>query len=196
MHLIGDNMELFVNIVNTVTRKCDLVVAKLGTDGKGPGYDGYNVMVPLGLSNNEVHWIFKDKDDHRHNPYTYKLQKPHSHQFCQSHSLLMAYRFCKGETLTISKLPAPDVRQQAYQQLLTFWQLLIKQLTKDGKLSEINIMVKDIIDTLIVENLDQEHDFEELIQEIGREFAKNVDIRYILNILKSDEAMDYCPHWN
>ncbi len=37
-----------------------------------------------------VHWIYIDNDARIHNPYNYNMQKDHSHQFCQTHSLLMA----------------------------------------------------------------------------------------------------------
>jgi hypothetical protein len=75
---------------------CQLHIATLGSKGNGPQYKGVNVMVPLGMSDEEVHWIFKDKLGARHNPYSYKMQRDDSHQFCQSHALKLAYDFCSG----------------------------------------------------------------------------------------------------
>lgn len=37
-----------------------------------------------------VHWIYIDNNLMIHNPYNYNMQIDHSHQFCQTHSLLMA----------------------------------------------------------------------------------------------------------
>lgn len=197
MHLIGDNMELFADIVNTITRNCDLIVADMGTEGRGSEYDGYNVMVPLGRTYEEVHWIFKDNQNHRHNPYTYKLQKNHSHQFCQSHSLKMAYYYCSGKPLSKSpSLSSSDVRLEAYKELLEFWEILLNRLAKDGKLPEINRVVHDIINLLIRENLENEpEELSDLIRRIGNKF-KGMNIYDVLNILKSPNAIKYCPHWN
>jgi len=48
-----------------------------------------NTLVSL-EANQGVHWIYIDENSQIHNPYNYNMQINHSHQFCQTHSLLMA----------------------------------------------------------------------------------------------------------
>ncbi len=48
-----------------------------------------NCLINL-QANEGVHWIYIDNNSRIHNPYNYNMQVDHSHQLCQTHSLLMA----------------------------------------------------------------------------------------------------------
>jgi hypothetical protein len=48
-----------------------------------------NYIVPVGID--FVHWYYVDENNHKHNPYDYNMQINNSHQFCQSHALLLAF---------------------------------------------------------------------------------------------------------
>jgi hypothetical protein len=196
MELIGDNMEVFVCIVNLLTKKCNLEVADLRSRQSLASDKGKNLLIPRGRETSEVHWIFQDDQMRQHNPYDYGMQKKGSHQFCQSHALKLAYDYCRGLLKGKQKQPPfyTTTASVAFGELLNFWELLIDQLDSDCQTDNLESMLDQIIGKLFELNRETEpKKLLNIINKVEREFPHN--IRGILKILQSDYARGYCPTW-
>lgn len=187
MELIGDNMEIFVNIVNDMLKgACKISVGDLELSRANfvPKHVGRNVIFPRGQHAGEVHWVFQDESGTIHNPYTYKMQLAGSHQFCQSHALKLAYDYCSGVQLRETNV------DKAYEELLNFWQILVNKLMSAprGPVKKILGVVLDDI----YEKQEEEPD-QDIVRQIKVWFPR--DIQGILDILKSEYATYTVPRW-
>ncbi len=110
--------ELYVDLFNF--KKLDLSNQHIIESEIRGGPDYVSRVIPreigkfknklINLAANEgVHWIYVDSNANIHNPYIYNMQKNHSHQFCQTHSLLMALI---PSTRTICSNLGPYAKQQ------------------------------------------------------------------------------------
>jgi hypothetical protein len=94
-----------------------------------------NCIVPVGID--FVHWYYVDENNHIHNPYYYNMQINNSHQFCQTHALLLAF----DPTYRTQTNP-----EAAYNKVILLWTEILQN---------INIITPDIlqINNEIIRNL-------------------------------------------
>jgi hypothetical protein len=126
MDIIGQNMVKFVELVKHIVRpgtpELAAELAQLHVENITLEKKFDNAMVPrarpkLGDDLAEVHWLFivknqsakskkpsslKADDFTVYNAYDKNMQKTGSHQFCQSHSLYMAYKYYSGTPIPVT----------------------------------------------------------------------------------------------
>jgi len=129
-----------------------------------------NSLVNL-AANEGVHWIYIDENSQIHNPYNYNMQVNHSHQFCQTHSLLMALIPATRTICTIYNdvnLSAFEndklERRCAYENILVLLSIIfhlvifrsfsLKQIRKTKKQKSIAIQINTTMHTEILEEAD------------------------------------------
>ena len=183
MALIGDNMKIFVCIVNSLLKDCRLFEGKR-LPGRSKYPKGRNIIFPRGADDNDVHWVFQDRNGDIHNPYKYNMQRDGSQQFCQSHALLLAYKYCKGMPITQTYLP------DAYEELLGFWQLLINEL-KHAPCVARRALIEEVRDKVLEEQIEL-GESEAVIEDIERNFPP--DIQDMLEFMKTGPARDHFPY--
>jgi len=93
-------------IIKSETRKLQFKKSTILTHQNLQAFS--NTLISL-EANEGVHWIYVDNNLKIHNPYNYNMQIDHSHQFCQSHSLLMA--LLPSMRQTCSDLVDPSIIQ-------------------------------------------------------------------------------------
>lgn len=190
MELIGDHMDIFICIVNYLLKsqgKCRVTLGPLKKRGEHiDTKDTTNYVFPRGKSMDDVHWVFRSGDDKEHNPYKLNMQLDGSQQFCQSHSLKMAYNYCLGQ------YPAKTTPLNAYLELLDFWQLLIDELD-NAPCGAVDQITEEILENVFELQKDQNEDMT-VVNAIRRKFPH--DLQSILNLLKTDYAKQTCPWWS
>ena len=209
MELIGDNMVLFADIVEKMTKchdfdadyncldfsgdeRCELMVGSIRPTPILQSLEvGHNLLVPLGSSENEAHWIFIGDNGVAYNSYNLRMQPYESHQFCQSYALKNAYDYCLG-----TEPQESETYESAYEQLLQFWDKLIKFIARleesDQKFKQLMETILDIVIQDIISFNDTHENPADMI-EIKPNFPHN--LRGILLLLKTPYAKQNCPRW-
>jgi hypothetical protein len=173
-------------------------------NAKAPLID--NAIIPMSFQSNSskeiqvVHWIFcvlksssRNKPQSQlnrsdfivHDPYNYRMQKPGSHQFCQSHVLNLAYKY-----YTDQEIHSYSSEVEAYDDLLLFWKLLFGF---EGIREKIDKLFHKVLDPIKKENSLIEKRFEKATEKMIREFPDNFD--GVFEIMKSDYARNVFPNW-
>jgi hypothetical protein len=186
-NLIGGHMIVFVNIVNMIIGKQCLICAEwTGRTINKSKFIGKNTVAPRGSTNDDVHWIFIDQQGKEYNSYTLHMQRNSSHQFCQSHALKMGYFYCTDKPVL------PSTPCKAYQELLDFWQMISDSISKDIRLTN---EIDGIISAVFAEVLEfnKKNENPGLLSQATKSFPTN--FKGILNVLKSEYALDVCPQW-
>jgi hypothetical protein len=183
--LIGDNMQMFVDIVNLMLNGCQITyVPHRGTSPQH--IPGKNMVIPRGPAPESVHWIFVDETGKEYNPYNLNMQVNGSDQFCQSHSLKMAYNYCLGTPQRKTN------KKTAFLELLDFWQSLIVEIKNKGLLGDVEYILSVVEADIFSLNLQTEEDKEAVHIAISN-FPK--DIQEVLDILKTPYAISNCPNF-
>ena len=148
-----------------------------------------NPTVLINMRNNLInieadigsHWFYIDDKSHIHNSYTYNMQLNHSHQFCQTHSLLMALhpkfrRICIDTSLaTNGNTDDFNNRLCAYKSILNLLTIILcpiiknyielnKPITNSPKRRKIEKnhfqdIITEILNTNLKGELPYKHDF-------------------------------------
>lgn len=213
MNLIGQNMQAFIDILKKIIRPGSPELAteleELHAEPVTKNVLVNNALVPKGrmISGEyiaEVHWVFvvqkpevtlrmkqnlkkkpvlTSSDYIIYNPYEKHMQINGSHQFCQSHSLYMAYKYYSG-------IPILDTNPfDAYLDLLKFWKLLLDNLPYSLSTKK---NVKNVLQPIVALNKTVEPD-QKLVKRVISKFPDN--IMDIYEIMKSPRAKEYCPLW-
>jgi len=83
-----------------------------------------------------VHWVYISEDFRIHNPYNYNMQLDHSHQFCQTHSLLMALIPESRRDSTVytagvdREISEHEGRKTAYLNILNLLEIILKLVVR------------------------------------------------------------------
>jgi hypothetical protein len=134
-----------------------------------------NCLVPVGLD--FVHWYFIDNLNQSHNPYSYNMQILNSHQFCQTHALILAFYPEKRNKTDL---------KNAYKKVIENWTEILNNITPS---------IKDhnaIIHTLRNANKKDETYFDI----ICNYYLKDRNITNIINLIKSPIALDLAPNFS
>jgi hypothetical protein len=213
MNLIGQNMQVFIDILKKIIQPGSPELAtelkELHAEPVTKDVLVNNALVPKGrmISGEyiaEVHWVFvvqkpevtlrmkknlkkqpvlTSNDFIIYNPYEKHMQINGSHQFCQSHSLYMAYKYYSG-------IPIRDTNPfDAYLDLLKFWKLLLDNIPFSlSTKKHTKLVLKPIFE--LNKLVESDH---KLVKKVISNFPDN--IMDIYEIMKSPRAKEYCPLW-
>jgi hypothetical protein len=156
-----------------------------------------------------VHWIYVDNNSLIHNPYNYNMQIDHSHQFCQSHSLLMALLPSMRKTcdtrFNLSITSTENERLCAYKSILNLFSIILYPIIyyviiNDPKLY--NDIIRDIKNiNLLKKNIENNKFVNDFIQLFNIDSTQNPEsnaVRIstgILGVLNTPYALEKAPEF-
>lgn len=135
-----------------------------------------NTLVPVGKD--YVHWVYIDNNGVEYNPYDYNMQKLDSHQFCQSHALILAYK----QDYRIKTTP-----QKAYNRVIALWNYILDN----------NLINHDFID-YVVEKL-REVNYKEIpifVNTIIKKYLDPFNSDQIKLLISSELAKRLAPEFS
>ena len=209
MNLIGQNMQVFVKVLQKITipptQKLAEELTKLHVEIVTLERRFDNALIPRASERQkdneditEVHWLFTiqnedSKENNQcdltiadftmYNPYEKRMQIDGSQQFCQTHALYMAYKYYSGLPCLVTN------PRDAFIDLLEFRKLLITHMPTLLK-SKKNIA--KVLRPIFKMNMETEKD-KVLAQRSISKFPK--DIHGIYNIINTDKGKRECPTW-
>ncbi len=173
---MNEIVQFYNSIFNTNVRVSEIISEERFQDLVTNGYLN-NCLVPVGF--HFVHWYYVDNLNYTHNPYSYNMQLPNSHQFCQTHALILAFD--------------PNARQQtdyvsAYKNVTGIWAQILEK---------INLITPSydhdaIIRSLYTINMSNEKYFEI----INNYYLTPLNIQNIISLIKSEIAFKIAPFFS
>ena len=175
---IGYNMQNIVNYLNTYFGVNVLVNDTLNETSfniKLKKNKLNNTLVPVG--EDFVHWVYVDSKGVTHNPYDYNMQILNSHQFCQTHALLLAYE----PSYRVITTP-----QLAYNKVIEFWKFILDNM--------INIdYIAYVVNQLRIANVSENQNWIDAI--INNYLEPDFNSEKIKLLISSDLAKELAPNF-
>lgn len=176
---IGNNMQNVVNYLNKYFGVNILVSDTLNENNfilKLENNELNNTLVPVGID--YVHWVFVDSNGIVHNPYDYNMQIYNSHQFCQTHALILAYE----QGYRVMTTP-----QLAYNKVIEFWNFILDNMI-------VLEYVGEVVHQLIRANISENQNWVEAI--IYSYLQPNFNTEQIKLLISSGLAKELAPNFN
>ena len=175
MHVVGDNIRKAVETVvdSNVTVNEDL---------HGRVWLNGSCIESTKATEHCTHFVVRDVKSH--DPYDYGMQLPKSHQFCQTHSLLMLV-----DPLYRVKT---DV-DAAYKKLLQFWNLYLHRILSKIKKHEV-LRCIDAVETTQFEANEPIAKYEPIVKKM-RSLAANPKLlaQHLIGVMTTSYAMANVP---
>ena len=140
---------------------------------KNKNHELNNTLVPVG--EDFVHWVYVGNNGYVHNPYDYNMQILNSHQFCQTHALLLAYE----PNYRVNTTP-----QQAYYKVVQFWNFVLDNTIKIDQ-------VAHVVNELRMANVSENQNWVDAIIEYY--LQPNFNFEQIKLLISSDLAKQLAP---
>jgi hypothetical protein len=181
MHIVGDNMH---KVVEVMAAKKSMQNPQIRMDIEGVWLNGEYIKTTKSNENCTHFVVFDGKITH--DPYTYMMQLDNSHQFCQTHSLLM---------LLDQNYRKPTNVYAAFQKLIDFWTENLKEILIGVGDKEVKRAIEEVRTTQ--ENAVPGEDarvYKPIFTKLSKMMRPSDLASYLINIMKTEFAGEYVPN--